>query len=411
MLNPGAKNWLQKYLSMVETGEIAVRPKFCETSSVSECIHATAFSTGLIFGYPAKYLFYNPEQLKLTLDERLKLLLFEHLLLDFVLIHGVNERLSEDFVQDLLEFYKKYHSTNILNIFRFLSNESDTVKLENILARRVDVHKDYTQKFWLNYLCNSLVFLDVLAFRDYLKKGKTLDYKYDQYAEAVLRVIIMASTVDGTVDKQEQTIYDVFLASAKISDTKRQEFDALIRNNEFVGLKDIPSNQPLLMRMYLLDIAVLTIFSDLQAVDVEMTFLGDLCKHLKLTEEQLDQSVVLIQAFVIAHNHKVSFLQESSSYEKLFSSFSGRWLKILGRNKDRLASELSESKELISLVKKSFHTELSEDEKDKVSEQFKDIIKSMPALAIFMLPGGALLLPLILKIVPALLPSAFRDNE
>ena len=35
----------------------------------------------------------------------------------------------------------------------------------------------------------------------------------------------------------------------------------------------------------------------------------------------------------------------------------------------------------------------------------------MPTLAIFMLPGGALLLPLVLKIIPDLIPSAFRDNE
>jgi hypothetical protein len=35
----------------------------------------------------------------------------------------------------------------------------------------------------------------------------------------------------------------------------------------------------------------------------------------------------------------------------------------------------------------------------------------MPSLAIFMLPGGAILLPLVLKIIPDLVPSAFRDNE
>ena len=40
-----------------------------------------------------------------------------------------------------------------------------------------------------------------------------------------------------------------------------------------------------------------------------------------------------------------------------------------------------------------------------------DILKSMPSMAIFMLPGGALLLPIILKIVPDLLPSSFKDNE
>jgi hypothetical protein len=46
-----------------------------------------------------------------------------------------------------------------------------------------------------------------------------------------------------------------------------------------------------------------------------------------------------------------------------------------------------------------------------VKSQFKDILKSMPSLAIFMLPGGALLLPIILKLVPDLLPSAFKEND
>jgi hypothetical protein len=28
-----------------------------------------------------------------------------------------------------------------------------------------------------------------------------------------------------------------------------------------------------------------------------------------------------------------------------------------------------------------------------------------------MLPGGAVLLPIVLKVIPDLIPSAFRDNE
>jgi len=38
-----------------------------------------------------------------------------------------------------------------------------------------------------------------------------------------------------------------------------------------------------------------------------------------------------------------------------------------------------------------------------------DICKSIPAFTVFMLPGGALLLPLLIKAIPKLLPSAFRD--
>jgi Asp-tRNA(Asn)/Glu-tRNA(Gln) amidotransferase C subunit len=79
--------------------------------------------------------------------------------------------------------------------------------------------------------------------------------------------------------------------------------------------------------------------------------------------------------------------------------------------KDKLALELKQSKELVSLIRKSTSTELTKEEKELVKTQFKDIVKSMPSLAIFMLPGGTVLLPILVKIVPDILPSAFRDNE
>ena len=119
----------------------------------------------------------------------------------------------------------------------------------------------------------------------------------------------------------------------------------------------------------------------------------------------------MVGNFVLNNNNKVSFLKSSSSYEKMFTSLSRRWVKILGRNKDKLATELKQSKELIFLIKKSAVKELTKEEKELVKTQFLDIVKSMPTLAIFMLPGGALLLPLVLKIIPDLIPSAFRDNE
>jgi hypothetical protein len=35
----------------------------------------------------------------------------------------------------------------------------------------------------------------------------------------------------------------------------------------------------------------------------------------------------------------------------------------------------------------------------------------MPSLALFLLPGGSLLLPIVMKLVPELIPSAFKINE
>jgi len=34
----------------------------------------------------------------------------------------------------------------------------------------------------------------------------------------------------------------------------------------------------------------------------------------------------------------------------------------------------------------------------------------MPSLAIFLLPGGAILLPIVIKLFPDILPSAFQEN-
>ncbi len=81
------------------------------------------------------------------------------------------------------------------------------------------------------------------------------------------------------------------------------------------------------------------------------------------------------------------------------------------KNKKRLAKELEESKELLSLLKKSTYKKLTEEEKSKVKEQLLDICKGIPAFAVFMLPGGALLLPLLIKLIPDILPSAFQEDD
>ncbi|ARV14270.1 LETM1 domain-containing protein [Polaribacter sp. SA4-12] len=83
---------------------------------------------------------------------------------------------------------------------------------------------------------------------------------------------------------------------------------------------------------------------------------------------------------------------------------------LLIRNKQRLGQELRESKEAVSLIKKATHSNLSEEEKVKVKEQLLDICKAIPSLTVFLLPGGALLLPLLIKLIPDILPSAFKED-
>ncbi len=83
---------------------------------------------------------------------------------------------------------------------------------------------------------------------------------------------------------------------------------------------------------------------------------------------------------------------------------------LLVKNRKRLAQELKQSKEAVRLIKKATHSSLNAEEKELIKIQLLDICKAIPALAVFLLPGGALLLPLLIKLIPDILPSAFQDD-
>ena len=74
--------------------------------------------------------------------------------------------------------------------------------------------------------------------------------------------------------------------------------------------------------------------------------------------------------------------------------------------------EIRQTGELAALLAKSSHAKLTDEEWAKVREQLTDVVKTIPALAIFALPGGMILLPILLKLLPFdLRPSAFRPEN
>jgi hypothetical protein len=75
-----------------------------------------------------------------------------------------------------------------------------------------------------------------------------------------------------------------------------------------------------------------------------------------------------------------------------------------------LIKEISQSKELVRLLADSTQRDLDEKEKKKIKKQVIEICKTIPSLTIFLLPGGSLLLPILLRFIPTLLPSAFNEN-
>lgn len=413
MLQPGAKNWIEKYFSLVEKGEISLN-KITQSDEISraEFLHTKFFDSGIVFGYPVDFLFFHNEEAseQWTMNEKTTLLLFESLLLVYISEKG--KLIKTDFIASLLVFYQQYKSSFSLNILKLFFKESETVKLENIIKSRVHIKKSIRNQFWVSYFNNSLVYLDVLAFSSFLTHEKQLDESFDSFVHRALATVGVMALVDNKVTLRERQILSVFLNASNMTEEEKEEFEAKFELRS-LAIQDIKLTKEadVLYKFYLLDIAVLTVHSDLSVVNEEIQELYSLCDYLALPHEKLEHSIMINTRFIMENNHRITFLQDKSSYEQLYSSFSKRWIKVLGRNKDKLIDELKGSRELISLVNKSFTEELTQEEKAKVKEEFIDLVKSVPALAIFMLPGGAVLLPLILKIIPDLIPSAFKQNE
>lgn len=86
-----------------------------------------------------------------------------------------------------------------------------------------------------------------------------------------------------------------------------------------------------------------------------------------------------------------------------------RFSTAITQNLGALVTEIRETGELGTLLGKAAAGQrLSAEEKRKIRTQLADLAKAVPALAIFAAPGGALLLPILVKLLPFnLLPSAW----
>lgn len=84
--------------------------------------------------------------------------------------------------------------------------------------------------------------------------------------------------------------------------------------------------------------------------------------------------------------------------------------RLIYRNKDRIKREIQNNKRLVELLNKYTSQKLNPEEKKELRKIALEVFKSIPSIAIFMLPGGSVLLPIAIRLLPNLMPSSFNDN-
>jgi hypothetical protein len=227
----------------------------------------------------------------------------------------------------------------------------------------------------------------------------------------VMKGIIYMAHVDCKIDNNEQRLLTHFLNCSQLEKDAKLKMEFYINNGINKSNFNISTIQNPLLLGITFELGLLTAHKSPESYLADRKYHYDFGEFLCLSEKDITEAELRCDLFLLKKQEETPSIFFDSKSSLPFQGFSNRWIRILGRNKDKLITELKESKELVSLIKKSTTTELTKKEKELVKDQFMDILKSVPSIGIFLLPGGALLLPLILKIVPDLLPSSFKENE
>jgi LETM1-like protein len=143
----------------------------------------------------------------------------------------------------------------------------------------------------------------------------------------------------------------------------------------------------------------------------EVAYVEELAQTLGVDAAALAQLEVSVADFYRSNQAALAALRLAETPEGLPHAFTTRLEAAVADNLARILQEIRETGELAELLAKaSVGGTLTAAEKSKVREQLIDLAKTIPALAIFAAPGGMILLPILLKLLPFnLLPSSFVD--
>ncbi len=394
MINPSAHGWIDKY--------------FLEQNSLFDCMTIDSLSfyknirkTGFIYGHIISTNS-NPE---LTIEnwktEEISKVALLNTLFD---IYYFTTKLSdsEDFILKTVAFYKEMTPKG----FGFLNNiiaSTPSSKLENLIDERVQTNKDIFSKNFSHIVTNALLFVDVLAFRQYLLQGKIPEKYLKRTEETIISVVSLALQIKTVKSQHDDLLIKLFEASVRY--TKFSKIN--IQNLEQLPLDYFKDD---LEKFYLFDLAGLTLWDDGKVENEEIYFLHKLAETLIISDNFVKESISETNAFITTHKSEIQYFNYSNPVKHFYDQTTKAVTFLIKRNKKRLIKEISESKELMHLLAQSSKRDLDIEEKKKVKKQLLDICKSIPSLTIFLLPGGGLLLPILVKFIPQILPSAFNEN-
>lgn len=394
IINPSANGWIDKLLSE--------QTSLSEPYILAEEFYSAVRKTGFVYGYVVAFNNFNAIETKgWTSEELSKVALLNSLLGVYQLV--TQDSTTENFMKKVVAFYKELQPSGFNLLKKILPDGAPAATLEKMIAERIKTNDNIISKNFSHILTNALLFIDILAFRQYILNDKIPENYLKKIEETILNIVMLALTTKTNKSKYDDLLIKLFSASVRF--TKFSEVDT--QNLETLELDYFSSD---LEKLYLIDLAGMTMWNDNILEKKETFFLYLLGDLMSINKNSIDESITNVATFISKYKDEIPYFNYSNPVKHFYDQTTQSVILLIKRNKNRLLKEISESGELMVLLANSTRRDLNEKEKKKVKKQLLDICKTIPSLTIFLLPGGGLLLPILIKFIPQMLPSAFNEN-
>ncbi len=399
MINPSANGWIDKFF-------LTENPAAFDVNENLVTYYENVRKTGFIYGHIVSISHTSQINIKGWLENEIsKVALLNNLFTIYAIT--VQDNNPTNFIPKLISFYDEMNPEGFNLFKKVLPNSNQSNSLEKIIDNRVQTNIDIINKKFSNIVTNALLFIDVLAFKQYLVQGKIPEKYLIKIEDVIINIVSLALNT-----KTNKTHYDDLLLKLFESSLRYSKFSKINSGVQNLSIEQLDlsffSND--LEKYFFIDMAGLALWSDGMIEKEEAYFLHKLADTMKITDEFVAKSIVDTDEFISKNKSKISYFNYSNPVKHFYDHTTQSVTKLISRNKNRLVKEIVQSKELMLLLKDSTQRELNEKEKKKVKKQLLDICKTVPSLTIFLLPGGTLLLPILVKFIPTLLPSAFNEN-
>lgn len=233
--------------------------------------------------------------------------------------------------------------------------------------------------------------------------------------EDLIEVLVAVAWADGRISPEEERLIGQQIELAGLDKATRKKVKALLAKppvgDPLAGVEG-GSWDPYTRRFVLEQATLLSLVDDEQGED-ELDLLQRLAVLLGARPGELDEVLVEVDAFYQRNRVLIrDFGPVSGSMGRLHRLVVERAQNAVRSNMRKIVQEIRETGELAKLLGAASVRQLTPEEGGKVRSQLLDICKTVPALAIFALPGGGLLLPILIKLLPFdIRPTAFAATE